>query len=302
MKYWHSTYDIVYEDHAVKLLKFKEGYSEPILIVPPQAGHHSFIADYEEGQSLVQSAIKNSNSSVFAIEWKTCTFKRRNETIVDLFNQLHVCVEQIGKPVNLVGLCQGGWLCTMYATQYVDDIASLTIAGAPIDTWAGDSLLHEVTKLPNSYFANVVAMGGGLMRGSMMLMGWKANDIMQHYFTRYTKSDYKTKRFYEWYDLTQDIAGNWYRWITAFHFKDNAMYKNEIMVGDLYIDMTNLNKLKKPINTVVGIKDEITPKEQCSAIDKYAPINYYEIDAGHIGVFMSGKGIKKVWNTIFSNM
>ncbi len=125
---------------------------------------------------------------------------------------------------------------------------------------------------------------------------------MLHYFTRYFKTDYKTKRFYEWYDFTQDIAGNWYKWITAHHFKDNKLFKNEMNVGERHIDMSKLNELDKNINVVVGTKDEITPKEQCSAIDRYAPINYYEIDAGHIGVFMSGKGINKVWNEVFAQM
>jgi len=40
--------------------------------------------------------------------------------------------------VNLVGLCQGGWMSAMCAARFPRKVASLVLAGAPIDTDAGN--------------------------------------------------------------------------------------------------------------------------------------------------------------------
>ncbi len=67
------------------------------------------------------------------------------------------------------------------------------------------------------------------------------------------------------------------------------------------VDLNNLKNLDK-VNVVVGTKDDITPIEQSFNIDEFVEIKKFEIDAGHIGVFMSEKGINKVWNGLFNNL
>ncbi len=298
---WHSDYDVAYEDQAIRLLCFQQGQTSA-LIVPPQAGHHSFIADYDNGQSLVQCAMKESESlGVYAVEWKTCSFKRRREGIVDLVSQLDRAVDNVpGKPY-LIGLCQGGWLSAIYAALYPNRVSSsgMTLAGAPIDTHASKSALDDAVKMPMWWFESLVMMGGGLMRGDSMLTGWKSSDPKQHYYDRYVNPKEGTDRFYEWYDLTQDLAGGWYLWVIEYLFKKNHLGKNQLDVGDQRVDLRNI---RGHVNVVVGSKDTITPKEHACGILNYCDGSVHEIDAGHIGVFMSRKGIKSIWKDIFSSI
>ena len=38
--------------------------------------------------------------------------------------EINVCVDDLGGRVNLVGLCQGGWMSAMYAARFPDKVAS----------------------------------------------------------------------------------------------------------------------------------------------------------------------------------
>ncbi len=101
--FWYSAYHCVYEDAAIRLLQFNTGEGTPLLIVPPQAGHHSYIADFGQDQSLVQCAMAHTERPVFAVEWKSCTFERRHEGISELQSQLNTAVDHAGCNVTLVG-------------------------------------------------------------------------------------------------------------------------------------------------------------------------------------------------------
>ena len=52
---------------------------------------------------------------------------------------LEEAVQSLGGRVNLVGDCQGGWLAVVYAGLHPEQVNTLTIGGAPIDTHAGQS-------------------------------------------------------------------------------------------------------------------------------------------------------------------
>jgi hypothetical protein len=52
-------------------------------------------------------------------------------------------------------------------------VASLVLAGAPIDTDAGNGPAKRMAHTyPATFYEELVAMGGGLMRGATMLQGW----------------------------------------------------------------------------------------------------------------------------------
>jgi poly(3-hydroxyalkanoate) synthetase len=298
---WQTPNQVVLETAAVKLLQFSQGTGTPLIIVPPQAGHHSNIADYATNQSLVQSAAENYTGSVYTIEWKSCTYARRNEGIEDLLSQLNECVLAAGAKVTLVGLCQGGWLATIYAAMNPNQVRSLVIAGAPIDTKAGNSVIHRATKTPLVLYKAIVMMSGGLMLGQTMLAAWKSSDLSKHYFERYVYPDSDARRFYKWYDHTQNLAGKWYLWAVECLFKKNLLGKNELTIDGVKVDLKVLNNLKG-VHIVTGVRDDITPSEQSLALQRYTRAQTHLVDAGHIGVFMSHRGIYDVWNGLFASL
>src|SRR5262249_1283532 len=64
--------------------------------------------------------------------------------------------------VNLIGVCQGGWMALVYAARYPSKIRGLVLAGAPVDINAGKSELSRVAhSVPSSVFKQLVELGGG---------------------------------------------------------------------------------------------------------------------------------------------
>lgn len=80
--------------------------------------------------------------------------------------------------MNLIGDCQGGWLAVVYAALHADQVNTLTIGGAPIDTHAGQSAIQEWTRMlarrnELGLYRALVRAGGGVQRGENQLTGFK---------------------------------------------------------------------------------------------------------------------------------
>jgi hypothetical protein len=70
----------------------------------------------------------------------------------------------------------------MIAARFPGKVNALVLAGAPIDIDAGDGPIKRMAhKPPISFYEELVALGGGLMRGKFMLQGWKNMHPEQHY-------------------------------------------------------------------------------------------------------------------------
>ena len=135
------------------------------------------------GQSLVQTLLANGVGHVALTDWKSATGDMKDLEIDNYLAEVVVAIDDLGGRVNLVGLCQGGWVAAMIAARFPKKVNSLVLAGAPIDTDAGDGPIKRMAhKSPISFYKELVALGGGLMKGKFMLQGWKNMNPEQHYF------------------------------------------------------------------------------------------------------------------------
>lgn len=278
---------VIFENDAIQVIQHREG-ANGVLIGPPDAGHGDGIVDYVPGQSIIEQALLNTESGVHHISWKSATYDRRHETIDDKVIQTLKAM-RIAQAGHLIGLCQAGWLFARVATQHPWMVDSLTVAGAPIDTSLGDSILKKAQAMPIEHYRLVVAMNGGLMPGWLMNLSWKSANPRMHYIDRYMKPSEKTDRFYEWYDSVQNLAGGWYLEIME-----------QLFINNTFKDTLNI---KCPVHIAVGLKDDITPPLQTSAIGRHCsgPMQYYTCDAGHLGVFTARKAMG-MWAEIFKQI
>ena len=146
----------------------------PTLVDAPHAGHTAMIADYHKGQSLVETLLANGIGHVALTDWKSATDDMKDLEIDNYLAEVIVAIDDLGGRVNLVGLCQGGWVAAMVAARFPDKVNSLVLAGAPIDTDAGNGPIKRmVHESPASFYEEFVTLGGGLMKGKYMLQGWK---------------------------------------------------------------------------------------------------------------------------------
>jgi hypothetical protein len=154
----------------------------PVLVDAPYAGHTAMIADYHKGRSLIETLLANGVGHVALTDWKSATDDMKDLDIDNYLAELNVAIDDLGGRVKLVGLCQGGWMSAMVAARFPKTVDTLVLAGAPIDTDAGDGPIKRMAhEAPASFYKGLVALGGGLMKGKFMLQGWKNMHPERHY-------------------------------------------------------------------------------------------------------------------------
>jgi polyhydroxyalkanoate depolymerase len=307
---WASSNSVVLDLQSLMLRKFSDGRGEPIIVVPPYAGHSSCIADYAPNQSLVQTLIHSTGAPVFCTDWKSASYARRDATIADYLADLASCVDAVGGRANLIGLCQGGWCAAIYAAMNPEKVTSLVIAGAPINTQAGDGVVKKLSnEKPMAFFENLVKLGGGLMSGEFMLAGWKAMHPEKHIPSlqwldrcKHTGDEEyleNVARFSRWYEHTIDLPGKFYLQAVEWLFKENRLYDGTLMIDGQRANLANINC---PVYLIAGTEDDITPPSQVfSAQNKLtgaASVSCDAVPGGHLGLFMGKRSIVEHWPKI----
>jgi polyhydroxyalkanoate depolymerase len=282
----------------------------PILIDPPYAGHSSSIADYAKGQSLVETLRAAGHDRVFVMDWKAATPEMKDYDIDTYLAEINVVVDDLGMPVHLVGLCQGGWMSAMYASRFPGKVRSLVLAGAPIDTDAGNGPIKRMAHaLPMSVYRNLVAAGGGLMRGQVMLAGWKNMHPDEQYLSKYidlyehiADKSYiaRSEHFERWFENALDLPGRYYLQAIEELFKANRFAKGEFIGLGRKL---SLKDIKIPLYLLAGETDDITTMEQVfDAADlvgtPQSAIVKRMTHGGHIGLFMGSKTLAEAWPAI----
>jgi len=309
----HNT--VVIELHTMRLRNFSRNAKRgevPTLIDAPYAGHTAVIADFHTEQSLVETLLSNGLSRVFVTDWKSATEAMKDYDIDNYLAEINVVVDELGGRVNLVGLCQGGWMSTMFAARYPQKVRSLVLAGAPIDTDAGHGPIKEMAHdLPMSDYEELIALGGGLMRGQYMLEAWKNMHPGEHYLRKYVDlyehiddPAYvaKEEAFEAWYENPIDLPGRWYLQAVKELFKENRLAKGRFKgLGRVL----SLKDIRCPAYLLAGENDDITTKEQVFNAVKYFGTPADKVvqtlaPGGHIGLFMGTRTLRDYWPKIAS--
>ena len=279
----------------------------PTVVDAPYAGHSAMIADYHKGQSLIETLLANGLDRVFLTDWKSATEDMKDFDIDQYLAELAVCIDDLGGRVNLIGLCQGGWLSAMYAARFPGKVASLVLAGAPIDTDAGNGPIKRMAHTyPTSFYEQLIALGGGLMRGEIMLRGWKSMHPEEHYIQKhidlYEHIDdpvylEKEETFDSWYEHPIDLPGRWYMQVIVQLFKENRLAKGTFVGLGRQL---NLKTITCPVYLLAGESDDITTREQVFNAEKYLGtpkdrIQKQLVPGGHIGLFMGARTLKEAW-------
>jgi poly(3-hydroxybutyrate) depolymerase len=307
---WATPNRIMLELDTMRLREFGAAAGEPVLVDAPYAGHSSSIADYAKGQSLVETLLAAGVGRVLATDWKPASAEMRDFDIDKYLAEINVAVDELGGAAHLVGLCQGGWMSAMFAARFPHKVKSLVLAGAPIDTDAGDGPIKKIAhSLPMSFYQEMVQAGGGRMLGRAMLAGWKSMHPEQQYVDKYLdlyrhiedKCYVKrTEQFERWYENPIDLPGRYYLQAIQLLFKENRLAKGEFVALGRKLE---LQAIRCPLYLLAGDGDDITTKEQVfnaaalvgtprgDIVSKLVP-------GGHIGLFMGSRTLSQTWPEI----
>ena len=69
-------------------------------------------------QANVQTLLANGIGHVALTDWKSATEDMKDLEIDNYLAEIVVAIDDLGGRVNLVGLCQGGWVSAMIAARF----------------------------------------------------------------------------------------------------------------------------------------------------------------------------------------
>ena len=312
---WHLPNEVVLSTAFAALRDFTEERHRaddivPTIVLPPQAGHSSTVVDYSPQQSQIAMIRASGLTRVYALEWKPATAASKDVGIDDYLTVIDRSIRRMGGVANVVGDCQGGWLAAIYAAQHPERVNTLTLAGAPIDFQAGDSVIAATTRitagtLGMAPYRALVALGGGNVPGRAVLsnfIGIQPQSEVSRQLQLLENIDDAThveryRVFEDWFKHTQDIPGAFYLWLV-----ENLFWKNELVTGELEIGgrRVDMGAITCPVLLLAGSTDHITPPPQMFAAADVvgtpaSDITTRTATGGHLGLFMGRDALRHDW-------
>lgn len=308
---WTTPHREIIEIAALRLHDFSRAkISPPALIVAPFALHDAMVADLASGHSLIEALHANGCSRVYLVEWRSATAATRLHTIDTQLASLNVAVDDIGAPVDLIGLCQGGWLSLVYAARFPTKVRRLVLAGAPVDLAAARSSLSiAVNAMSDVVIDELTRLGDGLVLGRHMAPLWpRAFDPKSHVIdslqiaspsaTEHERQ--AVERFARWDRRTLDLPGPYYRQIFDWLYRENRLATGKFSALGQIINLRNLHC---PLYLLAGEQDVIVPPAQVFAAAALVGAREGDIETAlapctHLALFMGRRTLATAWPRI----
>jgi poly(3-hydroxyalkanoate) synthetase len=308
---WATPHAIALELKTVRLRDFTTNpNSAPALLCAPFALHGAAIADLAPGHSLVAALRRAGLGRLFVTDWRSATAEMRFLGIDEYLADLNVLVDQIGGPVDLIGLCQGGWMALIFAARFPAKVRKLVLAGAPIDITAAPSALSSLADAtPLAMFSELVRLGDGIVPGHKMLKLWApdvvaADDIQQLLQTDEPVGSAAFARlegiFRDWYAWTVDLPGNFFLEAVEKLYKRNELATGSFVALGQRIDLTAVNA---PLFLLAARDDELVAPPQLFAAEPLVGTRSDNVRKAtapcrHVGLFMGKTILEETWPKI----
>jgi poly(3-hydroxybutyrate) depolymerase len=308
---WATPNTIALELNSVRLRDFstvKGGI--PTLLCAPFALHGAAVADLAPGHSLVVALRDAGLKRLFVTDWRSATVEMRLLGIDDYLAALNVLVDRLGGSVDLVGLCQGGWLSLLYAARFPAKVRKLVLAGAPIDIAAGRSALSALADAsPLALFHELVKLGDGRVLGHKVQKFWGAETLDTNDIHRMLQTPEAIgspafaaleATFRDWYAWTVDLPGAYYLEVIEKLYK-----RNEIAAGQFVAlgEPIDLAKVRTPVYLLAARDDELVAPAQLFATERLVGTPAHAMRKAmapctHGGLFMGRTILAEYWPRI----
>jgi poly(3-hydroxyalkanoate) synthetase len=306
---WTTPNVIALQLASMRLRDFsRRATGQPLLICAPFSLHEALVADFAPGHSLVETLRQGGMDRIYVTDWCSATPEMRYLSIDNYLADLNVAVDDIGAPVDLIGLCQGGWLSLIYAARFPHKVRRLVLAGAPVDVSVPSELSRMVAGVPKEAFDELVHQGEGIVSGKHTLRFWSM-PLTQHDVEATLQRDVGDgseegkallARFESWDRKVLDLPGTFYLEATNWIFRENRLAEGSFLALGRRIDLA---EVKVPVFLLAGEKDNVVPLEQALATARLlgtAPqwLEQTSEPCGHLALFMGRESLSRSWHRI----
>jgi poly(3-hydroxyalkanoate) synthetase len=308
---WATPNRIALELRSGRLRDFSRTQEGPAaLVCAPFALHGASIADFAPGHSMVAALLEAGLHRVFVTDWRSAAPDMRFFSIDTYLADLNVLVDHMGGSVDLIGLCQGGWMALLYAARFPAKVRKLVVAGAPIDIAADDSFLSRIAcETPLAVFRELVELGEGRVLGRHALQFWgpiafdreAIHQVLQPQEPLDSPRfrDLET-RFRDWYRWTVDLPGTYYLEVVERLFKDNQLAAGRFVALGERIDLGNV---RNPMFLLAARDDALIAPAQLFAAERLVGTPTHDVrktlaPCSHLGLFMGRPALAHIWPRI----
>lgn len=298
----------------IKLVRFKPVKPEsellpvPVLIVYALV-NRPYMMDLQEDRSVVKKLLE-AGLDVYLIDWG---YPRRGDRFLTLEDYIERfmrgCVDYLKErydrdDVNLLGVCQGGTFCAIYAALHPEEVRNLALMVTPIDFDTREGLLNLWSKAINvdKMVDTLGNVPGDFMNiGFLMLNPWRL--MFDKYVTFLEHIDSKDfvsnfVRMEKWIFDSPDQAGEAFREFLRDTYHENKLVKGEMKIGDQRVDLKNVTM---PVLNVFAERDHLVPPSSSRVVPDVVgsdDVTSESFPTGHIGMFTSGRSQKHYAPTI----
>lgn len=303
-----SPNDVVGELPTMRLrgfgsLRQKDG--APVLIVTPMTLHDSGMADLMRGHSVVEALRASGAGPIYLTDWKSADASMRDRGLDAYVSDLNVAIDDLGGIVDVVGLCQGGWLALVHAARFPGKIRRLVLAGSPIDTGASPSPMTQLADRARATERRGDETVSGRDVFAPLGAGYGAEQAaifaLQRNPASFADTDMRAISAYErWSRRVLDLPARYAQEVATHLFAANSLARGTLTVLGKRL---RLKSVKIPIFTLCGEMDEATPKAQTLGAlalvgTPRSRVRSLSAPCGHFALFTGARVMRHEWRTI----
>ena len=307
---WTTPNTVALQLQSMQLRKFSlvNATQPPVLICAPYALHSALISDFARDHSLVEALQRYGVGHLYVTDWRSATPDMRQLSIDNYLADLNVAIDEIGAPVDLVGLCQGGWLSLVFAARFPGKVRRLVLAGTPVDVSTPSDLSRMVAAMPQVAFDQMVRQDDGLVSGEHMLRPWNmpfSRDDVEAVLQRplgdgSDEAGMLLDRFMRWDSATLDLPGTYYLEVTERIFRQNQIAAGGFVALGQQIDLADV---RVPVFLLAGENDVVVPSDQAFSTAGLLGTPLAELEracepCGHLSLFMGRNVLGQPWRRI----
>jgi polyhydroxyalkanoate synthase len=265
--------------------------------------------DIQDNLSLFRKLI-GQGLDLYVIEWGYPSKMDKYLTMEDYIdgyinNVVDFIRESTGsEKVNILGVCQGGALSTIYAALYPDKVQNLVVMVAPIDLDTTDGLLQVWAKF---FDVDLMVDTIGNVPGDFLNLVFLWLKPFQLIIDKYVGlldrlDDPETVKYFlrmeKWIFDSPDQAGETFRKYVKELFQENLLCKGEFKLGGRTVDLRNITM---PVLNLFGEQDHLVPpycSKPLADLVGTKDVTTIAYPVGHIGMYVSSKAQKEMPPTV----
>jgi polyhydroxyalkanoate synthase len=305
---------LVYSEDKLKLYRYDRETpptcKTPVLIVYALVNRYNMM-DLQSDRSYIKNLL-DLGLDIYVIDWgypsKADRFLSMDDYVNGYINNCvnHICTEHKINNLNIMSVCQGGTLSTIYSSIYPNKVKNLITLVTPIDFSVNDGLLFRWSK--DMDFDALVDNYDGLIPGEFLNTGFEMLKPMM----KINKNsglvhslDDKDKllnflRMEKWIADSPDQAGECFRQFMKDLYQGNKLLKGKLVVGKHKVDLKNLTS---PLLNIYATEDHLVPPSATIPLNDAVGSKdkeLYKFQGGHIGVFVGGRSQKELAPAVFN--